>query len=182
MRQLRSVGGIDEGGLDMLMNRQSESRGQTYRIGVIADTHNVLPSGLAWALGEVELILHAGDVTSSEVFQELEKIAPVKAVRGNMDREGWAQSLPSTRVVEIGEVQIYMLHDLYLLDFDPRSAGFAMVVTGHTHQPQLEEIDGVLYLNPGSAGASRTSQPPSLAMVEIEGRDIRAELVYLAEG
>ena len=113
----------------------------------------------------VELIIHAGDIGGPEVLTGLEKIAPVFPVRGNTDKDDWARQLPWTRVVEVAGMQLYVLHDLYALDLDPAAAGFAAVIFGHSHQPQLERQDGVLYLNPGSAGPRRFTLPVTLALL-----------------
>ena len=149
------------------------------RVGVISDTHGLLrPEALA-ALAGVERIVHAGDIGAPDVLQALGRIAPDTAVRGNNDRERWAADIPETDVLEIGDVSLYVLHDLHELDLDPRAAGFAAVIAGHSHQPRMEERDGVLYLNPGSAGPRRFKLPISLARLTVTGGRLRAELVTL---
>ena len=149
------------------------------RVGVISDTHGLLRPEAVTALAGVERILHAGDIGNPEVLTELGRVAPVTAVRGNNDRGGWAADIPETEVVEIGGVSLYVLHDLHRLDLDPRAAGFAAVITGHSHQPRMEERDRVLYLNPGSAGPRRFKLPISLARLRVSGSRVRAELVTL---
>jgi uncharacterized protein len=150
-----------------------------HTLGVISDTHGLVrPEALA-ALKGVERIVHAGDIGSPDVLEALERVAPVTAVRGNNDRGGWAKKIPETEVVEVGGVSLYLLHDLHELDLEPRSAGFAAVISGHSHQPRLEERDGVLYLNPGSAGPRRFKLPISLARLTIAGARVRAQLVTL---
>src|ERR1700730_4878188 len=124
-------------------------------VGVISDTHGMVRPEAILALRSCELIIHAGDVGDSAVLERLSAIAPTIAVRGNVDRGPWAQSLPLSEVVEVGEIQLYVLHELAALDLDPRAAGFAAVIFGHSHQPIAEVRDGVLFLNPGSAGSRR---------------------------
>jgi len=151
----------------------------TRRIGVISDTHGLLrPQALA-ALEGSELIVHAGDLGDPSVLTGLEAIAPLRAVRGNVDSGGWARGLPETSIVELDDVRLYVLHDLDRLDLDPRAAGFAVVISGHTHAPRIDERQGVLYLNPGSAGPRRFHQPISLARLEISGVRVRARLIAL---
>ena len=152
---------------------------RVHTVGVISDTHGLLrPEALA-ALAGVERIVHAGDIGAPEVLEALGRIAPVTAVRGNNDRERWAADIPETDVLEIGDVSLYVLHDLHELDLDPRAAGFAAVIAGHSHQPRMEERDGVLYLNPGSAGPRRFKLPISLARLTVTGPRLQAELVTL---
>jgi hypothetical protein len=152
---------------------------RVHTVGVISDTHGLLrPEALA-ALAGVERIVHAGDIGAPDVLAALGRIAPVTAVRGNNDRAGWAADIPETDVLEIGGVSLYVLHDLHELDLDPRAAGFAAVIAGHSHQPRMEERDGVLYLNPGSAGPRRFKLPISLARLTVTGPRLRAELVTL---
>ena len=151
-----------------------------WEIGVISDTHGLVrPEALA-ALHGVDRIVHAGDIGSADVLGRLETIAPVSAVRGNNDRGPWAEKLPLTDVVEIGAVSLYVLHDLHELDLEPRAAGFAVVISGHSHQPRLDEKDGVLYLNPGSAGPRRFKLPVSLARLVVEGANVRAQIIPLS--
>jgi len=152
---------------------------RVHTIGVISDTHGLLRPEAVAALAGVERIVHAGDIGSPEVIAALQRIAPVSAVRGNNDREAWAADIPETEVVEVGAVSLYVLHDLHELDLDPRAAGFAAVIAGHSHQPRREERDGVLYLNPGSAGPRRFKLPISLARLTVAGRRVQANLVTL---
>jgi hypothetical protein len=152
---------------------------RVHTVGVISDTHGLLRPEAVTALAGVERIVHAGDIGSPDVIAALERIAPVCAVRGNNDRERWAADIPETEVVEVGGVSLYVLHDLHELDLDPRAAGFAAVIAGHSHQPNLTERDGVLYLNPGSAGPRRFKLPISLARLTITGARLDAKLVTL---
>jgi len=147
-------------------------------VGVISDTHGVLhPQALA-ALAGSQLIIHAGDLGSPDILPALRRIAPVTAVRGNIDTRPWAAKIPGAAAVEAGSHWLYVLHDLKHLDLDPRAAGFAAVISGHTHVPLQEMRDGVLFLNPGSAGPRRFRLPVSLARLKI-GRELQAELMVL---
>ncbi|MFI5102159.1 MAG: metallophosphoesterase family protein [Terriglobales bacterium] len=148
-------------------------------LGVISDTHGLLRSEAVRALRGSDRILHAGDVGSHEILKELAKIAPVTAVRGNVDTDPWTRALPATEVVEAGGISIYMLHDLGQLDLKVKAAAFRVVVYGHSHQPKIEEKNGVLYFNPGSAGPRRFNLPVSVGRLTIEAGEVRAELVEL---
>ncbi|MGA2032553.1 MAG: metallophosphoesterase family protein [Thermoguttaceae bacterium] len=150
-------------------------------IGIISDTHGLLRPEALEALDDCKLIIHAGDVGSPHVLAALEQIAPVFAVRGNVDRDAWALRLPETRVVEIEHLLLYLLHDLGTLDLDPRAAGFRVVVFGHSHQPSVSEKQGVLYVNPGAAGPRRFRLPITLAKMRIEAGDPAVEIVTLRE-
>jgi len=150
-----------------------------HTLGVISDTHGLVrPEALA-ALAGVERIVHAGDIGDQAVLDALARVAPVTAVRGNNDRGRWASDIPATEVVEVGGVSLYLLHDLHELDLEPRAAGFAAVISGHSHQPRLEDKEGVLYLNPGSAGPRRFKLPISVARLKIAKGRVNAELVTL---
>lgn len=149
------------------------------RIGVISDTHGLLrPQALA-ALAGSELILHAGDIGSPEVLTALQALAPVAAVRGNNDTAPWAQALPETLIVEAGGRRLYLLHDLKTLAHDPLAAGFDAVVSGHSHKPLIDQREGLLYLNPGSAGPRRFQLPITLARLRVRDGRIDAELLHL---
>lgn len=148
-------------------------------VGVISDTHGLVRPEAMEALRGCDRILHAGDVGSPEVLETLGVLAPVTAVRGNVDRGPWAEALPATEVAEIGDTFLYLLHDLAELDLDPAAAGFGIVVTGHSHQPKAEHRDGVLYLNPGSAGPRRFRLPVALARIAIARGRLSHELVEL---
>jgi putative phosphoesterase len=125
------------------------------------------------------MIIHAGDVGKPEVLHALREIAPVTAVRGNVDRGAWAQGLPITEVAEVGEALVYVLHDLNELDLDPAAAGFHAVISGHSHKPTIHEKQGVFYLNPGSAGPRRFRLPVSMALLSIEGKSLQAQIVEI---
>ncbi len=148
-------------------------------VGVISDTHGLLRPEAVAALGGSELILHAGDVGDPEILKRLRHIAPTVAVRGNVDTAAWASVLPMTEVVEIGELRLYMLHDLAALDLDAKAAGFAAVISGHTHRPVADMRGRVLYLNPGSAGPRRFSLPIAVARLQIDGTTLSHEIVEL---
>jgi putative phosphoesterase len=155
---------------------------RVHTVGVISDTHGLVrPEALA-ALAGVERIVHAGDIGAPAVLESLARIAPVSAVRGNNDRERWAAGIPETEVVEVGNVSLYVLHDLHELDLDPRAAGFAAVIAGHSHQPRQEERDGVLFFNPGSAGPRRFRLPISVGRLTIARGRVEGELVTLDVG
>lgn len=145
-------------------------------IGVISDTHGLLRDEALEALRGVEHILHAGDIGDPEILDELRQLAPVTAVRGNVDTEKWARKLPLTEVIEVAGVSIYMLHNLDELDLKPEAAGVRVVVYGHSHQPKMEEKNGVLYFNPGSAGPRRFKLPVSVGRLIISADTVRAEL------
>jgi putative phosphoesterase len=151
----------------------------TIHIGVIADTHGKLAPKALQALKGVELIVHAGDVQSITTLDQLSRIAPVKAVRGNMDRGHGVKNLPATEVVQVGETQLYVLHNLETLDIHPAAAGFDAVIYGHSHQPENKIRNGVLFLNPGSPSSPRRGSPPTVARLLIQGKILRAELIEL---
>ena len=147
--------------------------------GIISDTHGLLRPEALRALRGSDRILHAGDVGAPEILEALAQIAPVTAIRGNVDTEPWARTLPATEVVNAGGVSIFMLHNLAQLDLKPEAAGFHVVIYGHTHHPKMEEKNGVLYFNPGSAGPRRFNLPVSVGKLMIEGGKVRAKLVSL---
>jgi len=150
-------------------------------VGVISDTHGLLREQAVTALNGADVIIHAGDIGTLEVLEALRKVAPVVAVRGNMDGYGWAQDLPETEMVEFGEAYIYVLHDLFHLDIDPQASGVQSVISGHTHQPAAETKNGVLYLNPGSAGYRRHNRPTTIARLYIDGTTVKPEFINLGK-
>lgn len=152
----------------------------TLTIGVISDTHGLLRPEAVAALRGVDQILHAGDVGAPQVLAALKAIAPTTAVRGNVDHGGWATALPMTDVARIGEIDVYLLHDLTTLDLDPAAAGFAAVISGHTHRPVAEWRRGVLLLNPGSIGPRRFTLPIALSILRVTGATIDHERIDLA--
>lgn len=148
-------------------------------IGVISDTHGLLRPEALRALAGVEAILHAGDVGDAAILDALRTIAPVTAIRGNIDQTGPCAALPETEWVELGGAVFYLLHDLKALDLDPLAAAIAVVVSGHSHQPKIERRKGVLYLNPGSAGPRRFRLPVTVARVRLEAGRVEAQIVEL---
>jgi putative phosphoesterase len=150
-------------------------------IGVISDTHGLLrPEALA-ALQGSDYIIHAGDIGDPRILDKLAAIAPLTAVRGNVDDEAWAQKIPATNVLELGEVSIYVLHSLQDLDLKPEAAKFAVVVYGHSHVPTQEWKNGVLYFNPGSAGPRRFKLPVSVGRLVLTNGKVESETVKLGQ-
>jgi putative phosphoesterase len=148
-------------------------------VGVISDTHGLLRPEAERALRGVDLILHAGDVGEPGILARLRTIAPVFAVRGNVDTGPWAKELPPTVVVEFGDATFYMLHNLRDLDLKPEAAGFDAVISGHTHKAEQNLQSGVLYLNPGSAGPRRFNLPITLARLRIDAKPWQVQIAEL---
>lgn len=148
-------------------------------IGVISDTHGLLRPEAIAALRGSDYIIHAGDVGDPQILDQLAAIAPLTAVRGNVDHGAWAQRLPAANVLEFGEASIYVLHRLQDLDLKPEAASFAAVVYGHSHSPKQELKNGVLYFNPGSAGPRRFKLPVSVGRLTIECGRIDAKILLL---
>lgn len=148
-------------------------------IGVVSDTHGPLSAAAYRALQGVDWIIHAGDIIDDDVIPRLESIAPVVAVRGNMDGTGGNGTLQRTAYSTIAGLGFYVLHDIYQLDVDPVAAGISVVIHGHTHRADIRWKDGVLYLNPGSAGYPRGARRASVALVTIESQTITPDIVYL---
>jgi uncharacterized protein len=152
---------------------------QLHIIGVISDTHGLLRPEAVEALQGSELIIHAGDVGKPEILDGLRKIAPVAAIRGNVDHGIWAQGLPQTRTVEIGGVRIFIIHNIDDLSIDAAADGYAAVISGHSHQPSAVEKNSVLFLNPGSAGPRRFNLPVSAAVLRVTKQVVEPKLVKL---
>lgn len=150
------------------------------RIGLISDTHNLLRPEAVAALQGVDRIIHGGDIGDRGILDALAAIAPLITVRGNNDRADWAASLADTEVVVVDDVRILVVHDLATLDIDPAAAGVQVVVSGHSHTPSITTRDGVLYVNPGSAGPRRFSLPITVAELIVEGASVDARIVELA--
>jgi putative phosphoesterase len=148
-------------------------------VGLISDTHGLMRESAVAALRGSDLIIHAGDVGTGAVLVVLRALAPVVAVRGNVDKGSWASELPTTAVAEAGPARIYVLHDVHELDLDPAAAGFHMVVSGHSHKPGQTERGGVLYINPGSAGTRRFRLPLTVARLDLGVKPWKAEFVDL---
>lgn len=152
---------------------------RAFVIGVISDTHGLLRPEAVDALRGSDLIIHAGDVGKPELIDRLDDVAPTHVVRGNIDHGDWAAALPMRELVEVGEHRFFVLHDISQLDADPVASGFTAVVFGHSHRPSIETHNGVLLLNPGSAGPRRFKLPVTVARVRVSGRHLRPEIVEL---
>lgn len=148
-------------------------------VGLISDTHSLLRAEALRALQGSDLIVHAGDIGEAAVLEALRTVAPVTAVRGNIDKGAWAQSLAKTEALEIDQVGVYVIHDINDLDVVPEAAGFKVVVSGHSHQPSVRERNGVIFVNPGSAGPRRFNLPVSIARMSVQDKSVEVELVAL---
>jgi hypothetical protein len=148
-------------------------------VGVISDTHGLLRPEAIEMLRGSEHIIHAGDIGAPEIIPELKKIAPVTAIRGNIDQMAWCLKFPETELVELGGIHIYILHDVNAIDLNPKAAGFAAVISGHSHKPHQEMKGGVLYFNPGSAGPRRFKLPITVGRLEINGAALNATVLSL---
>lgn len=146
-------------------------------VGVISDTHGLLRPEALTVLQGCDAIVHGGDIGKREVLDELREIAPVTAIRGNIDT--WATDMPDSDVIEVESRRFFIVHDVNELNIDPRAAGFDMVISGHSHKPKVIEVDGVLFLNPGSAGPRRFSLPVTLALLTIAAERIEPRIVEL---
>jgi putative phosphoesterase len=145
----------------------------TFRIGVISDTHGLLRPEAERCLAGVDHIIHGGDIGNPDIITSLRRIAPVTAIRGNVDTAGWADEYPETATICLGGRFFFVLHNLKNLRIDPSAQGIAVVVSGHTHVPKMETAGGVLYLNPGSAGRRRFKLPITLATIEVTADGLR---------
>ncbi len=154
---------------------------QEILVGVVSDTHGRLPPQVLQALEGASMIIHAGDFNTPNVFEQLRQANQLVAVRGNTDYHDRLHALPYTEVVQVGEVFIYVIHDLLEMEIDPRAAGFAVVIHGHLHVPEVRERQGVLYLNPGSPTSPRRGSSPGVAMLRIRGDRVRAYLIPFSE-
>lgn len=150
-----------------------------YKIGVISDTHGLLRSEVFQIFDGVDFIVHAGDVGNASIIQELNKIAPVTVVRGNCDRGELGYILNRTEFLEVGDINIYVLHNLDELDLEPKESGFNVVVSGHSHRACDKTIDNVLYFNPGSAGPRRFNLPISLGILNLDGKNIDTKIIEI---
>ena len=150
------------------------------RVGLISDTHGLLrPEATAFLRGS-DFVIHAGDIGDAQILKDLARIAPVTAVRGNNDRGPWAASLEENEILQVEEIFIYVLHDLAQLDLDPAAAGFRVVVSGHSHRPSVKEKDGVVYVNPGSAGPRRFKLPIAAADIVVRSQSVYARITELS--
>jgi uncharacterized protein len=150
-------------------------------IGVISDTHGLLRPEAIEVLRGSDRIIHAGDIGEREILDNLAALAPVTAIRGNVDTGVWARKLPETEVVELGGISIYVLHDLAQLDLKAEAAGFKVVISGHSHVPKQETRNGVLYFNPGSAGPRRFKLPVTVGKLFIENVEVRGEIIRILD-
>jgi putative phosphoesterase len=148
-------------------------------VGVVSDTHGLLRPEAVELLRGSEHIIHAGDIGAPEIIPELEKIAPVTAIRGNVDTQPWARQFAETEVVELGGLYLYVIHDANALDLNPKAAGFVAVISGHSHKPKQEVKDGLLYFNPGSAGPRRFKLPISVGRLTIDGGHLSGEIFQI---
>jgi uncharacterized protein len=151
-------------------------------VGVISDTHGLLRTEALFALRGSDYIIHAGDIGDLDILTRLGDLAPVTAIRGNVDREAWAQKIPKTNVLEAGGISIYILHNLNELDLKPEAGGFAVVIYGHSHVAMQESKNGVLYFNPGSAGPRRFRLPVSVGRLTAKGGKVSADIVEIVTG
>jgi putative phosphoesterase len=163
------------------MRRGASTDSHRYRVGLISDTHGLLrPEALA-ALAGSDFIIHGGDIGDPEIIRRLAAIAPVTVVRGNNDRDAWAASLRDTEILQVGAVSIYVIHDLAEMTVDATAAGFRVVISGHSHRPRAESREGVLYVNPGSAGPRRFSLPIAIGELTIAGNEVSHRLMELSD-
>jgi putative phosphoesterase len=151
-------------------------------LGLISDTHGLMREKALTALKGCDLIIHAGDVGKPDIIEQLRAVAPVVAVRGNIDKGAWASQLPMTAVAEARSALIYVLHDIQQLDLDPAAAEFNLVVSGHSHKPSRTERAGVVYVNPGSAGPRRFQLPITIARVDLRPSPWSVEFIDLSDG
>ena len=163
----------------MTMSEKIQAK-NNYLVGIISDTHGRLPQSVSKVFKNTDLIIHAGDIGNPDIIEALEKIAPTRAVRGNMDVGKWAGRLQQNETITINHHRLYVIHDIYKLDINALSDTYRVVIYGHTHRPQMEKQQGILYLNPGSAMQPRFGYPPSVALLEIKGDDRRARLIDLS--
>jgi putative phosphoesterase len=150
-----------------------------YTVGIIADTHGLVRPAALEALAGSRLIIHAGDIGGRAVLSALAAMAPVVAVRGNNDRDAWADGLPETIVVEVGAFRLHVLHDVKSFALDPQVTGFHAVIAGHSHRPLVVERHGVLFVNPGSAGPRRFKLPVAVARLAVSQQTLNVELITL---
>ena len=149
------------------------------RVGLISDTHGLLRPQAVEALRGSDFIVHGGDIGDAGILEALAAMAPLTVVRGNNDREAWAEAIPETAFLKVGDVHVYAIHDLSRIDIDPAGAGVRVVISGHSHKPKVEARDGVLYVNPGSAGTRRFKLPIAVAELIVDGSTVSARILEL---
>jgi putative phosphoesterase len=164
--------------MDLPMTMKLEAK-QNFLIGVISDTHGHVPSGLLQTFKNADLIVHAGDIGNDKVLDELSRIAPIVAVKGNMDFGGWAKRLPEEEIIEIGSIALHVLHNSDRLAIDLNHAGIKAVISGHTHCPEVYEKNGITFMNPGSASYPKSGNPASAGLIQFLGGTIRFKLIRL---
>jgi putative phosphoesterase len=158
---------------------QPATKSKRKLIGLISDTHGLIrPQALAVLKG-VDLIIHAGDIGKPEVLEALQRIAPLVAIKGNVDRDGWAKPLPETKELKIGNARVFIIHNVKELDFNPAARRYQVVISGHSHRPSVVTRDGILFVNPGSAGPRRFKLPVAVGKLHPDRGNVRAEIVYL---
>jgi hypothetical protein len=162
------------------MAQQFESK-DNFLIGVLSDTHGHLTSGVQKAFEKVDLIIHAGDIGEQNVLSTLKKMAPTVAIRGNMDYGKWANRLSKTEIIEIGQVVLHVFHIAHRLDVAPNNAGSKVIISGHTHRPDVYEKNGILFLNPGSASYPKFGNPASVALLKLQGEALDVRLIELKD-
>jgi uncharacterized protein len=149
-----------------------------FLVGVISDTHGLLQSAAIEVFKGTDLIIHAGDVGKPDILEDLQGIAPVEAVRGNMDVDNWAHKLPETKLIEVGSVLLYVIHDVYKIDIKPAKAGISAIIHGHTHKSSsIEDHNGVLFINPGSATQPRFNSPASVALLHVNEKSLVTQFI-----
>ncbi|CAB1063281.1 hypothetical protein D1BOALGB6SA_8064 [Olavius sp. associated proteobacterium Delta 1] len=153
----------------------------SYLVGIISDTHGRLPHSVAAAFAGVDLIIHAGDIGNQDILIALEKIAPTIAVRGNMDMGQWAHQLPTDETIKIGQTFLHVVHDGYRFELKSNEDDPKVVISGHTHRPLREENQGVLYINPGSAGYPKYGQPATVALLQIKGQTLETRFIEMKD-
>ncbi len=147
-------------------------------MGIISDTHGVLEPAAIEVFKGADLIVHAGDIGKPDILEDLKAIAPVEAVRGNMDMDNWAHKLPETKLIEVGSVLLYVIHDVYKIDIKPAKAGISAIIHGHTHKPSsIEDHNGVLFLNPGSVTQPRFNSPASVALLHVNEKSLVTQFI-----
>lgn len=165
--------------IDMPLPASRDPAKNHVRVGVISDTHGHIDDHIIDAFAGADLIVHAGDIDRPKILDRLATIAPVRAVRGNMDRGPWAEDLPLTALVVVEKVTLYVLHDLTQLDLEPTAAGIQVVISGHTHRAALAEKNRVVFLNPGSAVDPRQDGPPTVAILTARGEAVDVRFIEL---
>ena len=162
-----------------MLRTQTEKNNDRHVIGLISDTHGLIRPEALEALQGVEFIIHAGDIGKPEVVSALKAIAPVAAIKGNIDSGAWAKLLPDTKLVKAGGMRLFIIHNVRELDCDPVARGFQVVVSGHSHKPSVSTRDGVLFVNPGSAGPRRFKLPVAVGKLFIQNKQVNAEIIEL---